>query len=80
MSLLTRLKDALEIEREINGVAKRKVERWMEYDVAWPSEECAGHEKVWTGAPGVWHCRDCVEWYRVWEDAPYRPERQKEGW
>lgn len=40
------------------------------YDVKTDISGHRNHDTVWTAAPGVWHCRDCHEWYRTWEDHP----------
>lgn len=82
MSIVARIKQALpKSRRERRGVyvgknnnefiSHSKVEQWKEYEFKYPSDHPAeGHTKVWTGAPGVWYCRTCSEWYRIWEETP----------
>lgn len=47
-------------------------DRWKDYEYRPPErdDEHAGHETVWTAAPGIWHCKDCHEWYRTWRVSP----------
>jgi len=54
---------------------------YYEYPVRDPNDHPSDHNSFWTGAIGIWYCRDCHQWYRVWSDdeEPYRPKRQKEG-
>lgn len=89
MSIVSRIKQALPISRERRGgvyigedntefIPSQKIERWGEYEFKYPSDHPAeGHTKVWTGAPGVWHCRTCGEWYRIWEDTPRYAKEQR---
>lgn len=68
-------------EPEVNdhSVAPSQLKRWKEYNVHFPEDHNQEHEASWTGAPGVWYCRDCHEWFRTWEETPHRPERQEAG-
>lgn len=53
--------------------------RYLDYEIQHPHEHDSSHDRVWTAADGVWHCRDCNEWYRVWKYIQIRPERQEAG-
>jgi len=56
-------------------LTKSQIQRYKEdYEVREPIKGHKGHDTVWTRAPGVWHCRDCIEWYRTWEDHPSEVE------
>lgn len=57
--------------------SQQKINRWIEEtQVREPGQGHGDHDVVWTSAPGIWNCRDCVEWYRTWEDEPEIDERQ----
>lgn len=77
---IRRLFDRYEGGHFDHGPTEDKIERWKAHDVHFPEDHPNGHESSWTGAPGIWYCQTCHEWYRTWTDTPSRPERQEAGW
>jgi hypothetical protein len=58
-------------------------ERYREYTALDPhtDAEHTDHDTCWTAAPGVWHCRDCHEWFRTWKMIPsYDTRQDKPAW
>ena len=80
MGLIRRIKSWLSMKNQQQEAWGETKQQYLEYEVAKPHERCIGHDRSWTGADGIWYCYDCKEWFRVWEDEQFRPERQREGW
>lgn len=62
-----------------NRYTRSQIDRWKSFRIGNPETHTDRHDVCWTGGPGIWHCKDCNEWFRTWDNSVETSEDLEEA-